>query len=113
MKNARLTFSTERQQHQLLHETTLLKASEGLSSVTALACSPNGSRVCVATTDRTLRFLGGPVEVPSGLPSYTEEVFVTRAADKGKPHHLVTGTADIRSCWTSPAIVIIATQSYW
>ncbi|CDI74437.1 hypothetical protein, conserved [Eimeria praecox] len=74
---------------QLIHEATLLKASDGLTSITALACSPKDSRLCVATNDRALRFLGGP---PRG-PSETEEIFVTRAADKGKPQHLVTGLA--------------------
>ena len=63
----------QQQQLQLIHEATLIKASEGISSITALACSPTTSRICVATNDRTLRFLGinsgGPPKGPSGGPT--------------------------------------------
>lgn len=69
---------------QIVHECTLQQASDGLLSVTALACSPVGSRVCAATKDRTLRLLGGS---PGN-----EDTFSARAAEKGKPLHLVTGT---------------------
>ncbi|OEH76355.1 hypothetical protein cyc_04650 [Cyclospora cayetanensis] len=69
----------------LLYECSLQKAPSGLHSVTALACSPQGTRICAATNDRLLRFLGGP-------PG-TDEAFLARAADKGKALHLVTGIA--------------------
>ncbi|KAL8449625.1 hypothetical protein Emed_002880 [Eimeria media] len=72
-------------QPQLVYERSLQPASDGLLSVTALACSPDGSRVGVATKDRLLHLIGGPAN--------TDEVFPARPAEKDKPCQLVTGLA--------------------
>lgn len=79
---------------QLVYESSLQKPYDGLHSVTALACCPVSSRVCVATKDRFLRFLGGP--------QGTEETFLARAADRGKPLHLVSGMTT-NLCFPSPS----------
>ncbi|KAL8431014.1 hypothetical protein ACSSS7_005567 [Eimeria intestinalis] len=72
-------------QPHLVYERTLQPAAEGLLGVTALACSPEGSRVAIATKDRLLRLMGGPAN--------TDELFPARPADKEKPCQLVTGLA--------------------
>ncbi|KAL8445433.1 hypothetical protein Emag_005119 [Eimeria magna] len=85
--------SPSERQPQLVYERSLRPAADGLLSVTALACSPDGSRVGVATKDRLLHLVGGPEN--------TDEVFPARPADKGKPCQLVTGVFTAASAFTS------------
>ncbi|KAL8429878.1 hypothetical protein Efla_004692 [Eimeria flavescens] len=58
----------------LLRDRCLLPACGAPAAVTALACNPASSSVCVATADRLLRLMGG-------------------GKDKDKPTHRITGLA--------------------
>lgn len=73
----------ERHPPQMVHEYCLQKASDGLQSVTALACSPVGSQICAATKDRVLHLLRGGTG--------REESFSARPLDKASPLQLITG----------------------